>query len=48
MKSVTVTASEKRRGIMVDLLIGLGIPILQVIGGESTWSVFLSRLLTRI
>ncbi|KAI0276043.1 pheromone A receptor-domain-containing protein [Russula aff. rugulosa BPL654] len=32
MKSVTVTASEKRRGIMVDLLIGVGIPILQVIG----------------
>jgi Pheromone A receptor len=48
LKSVTITASEKRRAVMVDLLIGIGIPILQMISRESAWSVFLSRLFTRI
>jgi hypothetical protein len=28
---VTATPTEKRRGIIVDLLIGIGIPILQMV-----------------
>ena len=48
IKAVTITPSEKRRAVIVDLLIGIGIPILQVIARESAWSVFLSRLLTWI
>lgn len=35
MKTVTVTASEKRRAVMIDLLIGVGLPILQMIFRES-------------
>jgi pheromone a factor receptor len=31
VKAVMVTRSEKRRAVMIDLLIGLGIPLLQVI-----------------
>jgi len=31
-----VTRSEKRRAIMIDLLIGLGIPLLQVLVRECT------------
>jgi len=31
IKSVTVTDSEKRRAVIVDLLIGIGIPILEMI-----------------
>ena len=30
-KAVMITRSEKRRAVMVDLLIGLGIPILQIV-----------------
>lgn len=40
MKTVTVTASEKRRDNMIDLFIGIGLPILQVILGKSSRSVF--------
>ena len=40
IKSVTVTASEKRRAVMIDLLIGIGLPILQMITGESAWLAF--------
>lgn len=39
IKTVTVTTSEKRRAVMIDLLIGIGIPILQMIARECTWSV---------
>jgi hypothetical protein len=46
IKTVTVTPSEKRRTVMIDLLIGIGIPIIQMITRESAWSAFLSRLLT--
>jgi len=31
VKSVTVSKAEKRRAILVDLAIGLGIPLLQMI-----------------
>jgi hypothetical protein len=31
MKAVMITRSEKRRAVIVDLLIGLGIPILEII-----------------
>ncbi|THH15868.1 hypothetical protein EW146_g4686 [Bondarzewia mesenterica] len=31
IKTVTITRSEKRRGVMVDLAIGLGIPVLEMI-----------------
>jgi hypothetical protein len=48
IKSVTVTDSEKRRAVIVDLLIGIGIPILEMIAGESAWLVFLSRSFTRM
>jgi pheromone a factor receptor len=34
IKTVTVTASEKRRNVMIDLLIGIGIPIVQMITRE--------------
>lgn len=48
IKAVTITPSEKRRGIVVDLLICIGLPILQMISRESAWSGFLSRLFTRV
>jgi pheromone a factor receptor len=31
MKAVMITRSEKRRAVIVDLLIGIGIPILEMI-----------------
>jgi hypothetical protein len=34
MKTVVFTSSDKRRAVMYDLLIGVGIPILQIIAGE--------------
>ena len=34
MKAVVFTSSEKRRAVIYDLLIGVGIPILQIISGE--------------
>jgi len=33
MKAVVFTRSEKRRAVIYDLLIGVGIPILQIISG---------------
>lgn len=33
-KAVMVTRSEKRRAVIVDLLIGLGIPLLQMVTRE--------------
>lgn len=40
MKTVTVTAAEKRRDNIIDLILGIGLPILQVILGKSAWSGF--------
>jgi pheromone A receptor len=34
MKTVVFSSSEKRRAVFYDLLIGVGIPILQIISGE--------------
>ena len=34
MKAVIFTSSEKRRAVIDDLLIGIGLPILQIIAGE--------------
>jgi hypothetical protein len=34
MKAVMITRADKRRTIIVDLLIGIGIPILQIIVRE--------------
>jgi hypothetical protein len=34
MKTVVFTSSEKRRVVIYDLLIGIGIPILQIIARE--------------
>lgn len=34
MKTARVTDAEKRRNLIYDLLIGIGIPVLQVIAGE--------------
>ena len=36
MKSAGTTDEEKRRNLIYDLLIGIGIPILQMITGECT------------
>jgi hypothetical protein len=34
MKTVVFTSSEKRRAVIYDLLIAVGIPILQIISRE--------------
>lgn len=34
VKTVEDTRSEKRRAVIIDLLIGLGIPILQMVARE--------------
>ena len=41
------TSSDKRRAVMYDLLIGVGIPILQIISGEC-FAVYCRQMLTRI
>jgi hypothetical protein len=48
MKAVMVTRSEKRRAIIIDLLIGIGIPILQMIAREyRPFALNQSLMLTR-
>jgi pheromone a factor receptor len=42
IKVVTITPTEKRRGVIIDLFIGIGLPILQMITRESAWSGFLA------
>jgi hypothetical protein len=34
MKTLVFSSSERRRAVVYDLLIGVGIPILQMISGE--------------
>jgi pheromone a factor receptor len=46
IKAVMVTRSEKRRGVIIDLLIGLGIPLLQMITREYRQPFALHRLFT--
>ena len=41
-KVAVVTNTEKRRAMLIDLLIGLGIPILQIIVGERAQTLTLS------
>jgi hypothetical protein len=36
MKTAGITDVEKRRNLIYDLLIGIGIPVLQMIAGECT------------
>ena len=48
MKTVAFTSSEKRRAAFFDLLIGVGIPILQIISGECAWPFTIDRLFTKI
>ena len=46
VKSVTVTKAEKRRQIMVDLAIGLGLPVMEMILRTSRCSLPFPSLLT--
>ena len=48
INAVMVTRSEKRRAIMIDLLIGVGIPILQMIVREFAYSFPSNRLFTQM
>ena len=48
MKDFMETRAEKRREVMIDLLIGLGIPILEMIFSECMSSFTLIRLFTRM
>jgi len=41
-KVVVITATEKRRAMLIDFLIGLGIPILQIIVGERSQAFAIS------
>jgi len=45
-KAVMVTPAEKRRGVIIDLLIGLGIPILQILARTYTYPSSLARWLS--
>ena len=49
MKAVMITRSEKRRAVIVDLLISIGIPILQIIARKycQTFAVSQSFMLMR-
>jgi hypothetical protein len=42
------TDVEKRRAVIQDLLIGVGLPILQIISRECVWSFTDSELFTRM
>lgn len=35
-----ITRSEKRRAVLIDLLIGIGLPIVQMATGEYRWFLF--------
>jgi pheromone a factor receptor len=39
-KAVMVTQSEKRRAVITDLLIGLGIPLIQIVARTSSYPSF--------
>ena len=47
VKSVMITREEKRRAVIQDLLIGVGIPILQIIARECTWLFVVNKSFTR-
>jgi hypothetical protein len=46
MKSVATTDAENRRIVLIDLLIGVGIPVLQMIVREWARSLIVNRLFT--
>ena len=46
MKTLVFSSSEKRRAVVYDLLIGVGIPILQMISGEYAQPFIIDRLFT--
>lgn len=48
INAVMVTRSEKRRAIMIDLLIGVGIPVLQMIAREFAYSFSSNLLFTQM
>jgi hypothetical protein len=48
MKSVGTTDAENRRIVIIDLLIGVGIPVLQMIAGECAWPFSFYWLFTRM
>jgi len=48
MKTVVFTSSEKRRAVLYDLLIGVGIPVLQIISGKCAKPFTVDRLLTEM
>jgi hypothetical protein len=47
-KVMMPTDVEKRRAVIQDLLIGVGLPILQIISRECVWSFTESEMFTRI
>jgi len=48
MKSVVITHEDKRRAVIQDLLIGMGIPILQIISRECFWPSTANKSSTRM
>jgi hypothetical protein len=46
MRAVVITDTQKRRALIYDLLIGVGIPILQIIAGECAQIFAVYRLFT--
>jgi hypothetical protein len=46
MKSMGATDAENRRIILIDLLIGVGIPVLQMIARERAQPLTVNRLFT--
>ena len=47
MKTAGITDAEKRRIMVYDLLIGVGIPVLQMTVGECAWPFAANWLFTR-
>jgi hypothetical protein len=44
MKTAGATDAEKRRNLIYDLLMGVGIPVLQMVAGECAWPFAANRL----
>jgi hypothetical protein len=47
-KVIMPTDAEKRRAVIQDLMIGVGLPILQIIARECVWLCTNSELFTRM
>jgi hypothetical protein len=48
VKAVMITREEKRRAVIQDLVICVGIPILQMVSGECAWSFTANESFTRM